>query len=71
MTAHVIKVSLSEAIKVEPDGEKVKLSALLMGVPVGSRSVDLATVGAVLLALEHSAELAELVRARREAGRGA
>lgn len=71
MTAHIIKVSLTEAIKVEPDGEKVKLSALLMGVPVGSRSVDLGTVGAVLFALEQAAEVAEGAKARREAGQGA
>lgn len=62
MTTHTIKVSLSEAVQVRADGEKVNVSALLLGVSVGSRSVDLATVGAVIFALEQAAEQAEQAR---------
>lgn len=62
MTTHTVKISLTEAVQVRADGDRVHVSALLMGVPVGSRSVDLATVGAVLFALEQAAELAEQAR---------
>lgn len=75
MTVHTIKVSAFEAIRVEPEGEGVKLSAMLAGQVVGSRVASLDLVGALLFAMEQAAEEAEqnrqLARATERAGRAA
>lgn len=65
MTAHVIKVSLLEAVKVEPSGEGVRLAALLGGQEVGARVATLDQVGALIFALEQAAEVAEQARQLR------
>lgn len=62
MTAHVIKVSMLEAIKVEPQGAGVRVAAMLAGREVGSRTATLDQVGALIFALEQAAEVAEQAR---------
>jgi hypothetical protein len=72
MTAHVIKVSALEAIKVSPEGEGVRIAALMAGREIGHRVANLDQVGVLLFALEQAAEVAErarqLNRAREQAG---
>lgn len=62
---HTIKVSLAEAITIEPTGDgQVKLSALVMGLPVGSRIVTREMLHAVLIAGEQVAADLENRQAR-------
>lgn len=56
---NTIKISAAEAVRVQVEGDKLRVSALVLGIVVGSRLVDLATVGAVMFALEQAAEQAE------------
>lgn len=67
MTTHVIKVSVLEAIKVEPQGEGVRVAAMLGGREVGARVANLDQVGALMFALEQAAEVAERARDLRRA----
>lgn len=53
---HTIKVSQAEAITIEPTGDgQVKLSALVLGIPVGTRIVTREMLHAVLIAGEQVA----------------
>lgn len=67
MTAHVIKVSMLEAIKVEPSGEGVRVAAVVAGRELGARTATLDQVGALIFALEQAAEVAEQARQLRMA----
>lgn len=62
---HTIKVSMAESITIEPTGDgQVKLSALVMGLPVGSRIVTREMLHAVLIAGEQVVTDLETQQAR-------
>lgn len=62
---HTIKVSLAEAITIEPtDDGRIKLAALVMGLPVGSRIVTREMLHAVLIAGEQVVTDLETQQAR-------
>lgn len=59
---NTIKISISEALVIQPKGEGVQLDVMMFGVSVASKVIDLNAVGALMFALEQAAEVAERAR---------
>lgn len=75
MTTHTIKLSKTESVRLEREGEAIKGTALLFGAPVGSRVLPPDFVGALMFAAEQLSEEIEQARqlrvAQERAGRAA
>ncbi|MCM3565940.1 hypothetical protein [Hydrogenophaga intermedia] len=67
MTTHTIKLSATEAVRLEREGEAIKGTALLFGAPVASRVFSPDFVGALLFAAEQLGEEIEQARQLRVA----
>lgn len=59
---NTIKLSISEALVIQPKGEGVQLDVTLFGAAVASKVLDLNTLGALMFALEQAGEAAEQAR---------
>jgi len=59
---NTIKLSQTESIVIQPQGQGVRLDLVMFGATVASKLLDLDKVGAVMFAFEQAAESAEQAR---------
>lgn len=59
---NTIKLSIREAIVIQPNGTGIQLDIQLFGATVASKVLDLNAAGALMFALEQAAEAAEQAR---------
>ncbi len=62
-----VKLSISEAMVISPEGENVRIELTMFGATVHSRLLDADKVGAMQFAMERAAEAIELARQNRRA----
>lgn len=62
-----IKLSISEAMVIEPKGETVCIDLTMFGATVASKSLDADKFGAVMFAMERAGEAIEVARQNRRA----
>jgi hypothetical protein len=59
---NTIKLSPTESLVIQPNGQGVQFDVMAFGIVVASKVLDLDTVGALMFAFERAAECAESAR---------